>query len=143
MLTRNKVENLLFDFGISPNIKGFRYIVDAVMEYENYKPMMNVYVDVAKKNKDYHTNVERSIRHAFSKLDFQDRRIAEFFGDTKKSNGELIATIHLKLSRDPIENKEQLSKTDIDIIKRLKVFLDSMVREIDKILEESEEQKYE
>lgn len=143
MITRDKVSDLLLSFNIPPNIKGFRYIVDAVMEYENYKPMMNVYVDVAKKNKDYHANIERAIRHAFSKLDFQDKRIADFFGNTKKSNGELIATIYLKLNRgqENTENKKEFTDSDLEIVKRLKVFFASMERELDKILEESEGMK--
>lgn len=136
MITKEKVEDLLFGFGITPNLAGFRYIVDAVTIY-NKQPICNIYIDVAHMNKTTYTSVERAIRHAFSKLNFQDEKVVEFFGNSKRNNGELISTIHLKLSRGT--NEKLPINSDLDVIKRFKDLIRKFEEELDKLLEESGE----
>lgn len=138
MITKENVEDLLFGFGITPNLAGFRYIVDAVTIYDN-QPICHLYRNVAHMNNTNYASVERAIRHAFSKLDFHDEKVVTFFGNQKRNNGELIATIHLKLSRGA--NEKPPIKSDLDVIKRFKDLISKFEEELDKLLEESEEKQ--
>lgn len=100
MITRDKVGDLLFSFGISPSLKGFQYIVDAVLFYEqdNNQPITKIYVDVASKYKTTHVSVEKAMRHAFSKMDRKSEKVIDIFGEYASTNKECIAIIcwHLR-----------------------------------------------
>lgn len=100
MITKDRVGDLLFSVGISPGLKGFQYIIDAVLLYEqdNNQPITNIYVDVASKHKAQPTSVERVIRHAFSKMDRKREKVIDIFGEYASTNKEYIAIIcwHLR-----------------------------------------------
>ena len=72
---RRKIEDKLLELGIKPNLNGFGYICDfieLIIDDEERKfKMMYLYSFVAKKNKTTSTSVERSIRHAISKINFE------------------------------------------------------------------------
>lgn len=69
---RRKIENKLLKLGITPNLKGFVCTCDAV-EYilrNGFCSMQELYTDISnKRNLNGHTNAERLIRHAISKVD--------------------------------------------------------------------------
>lgn len=70
---RENIEKILLKVGIMPNLKGFRYICDAVeMIAHGETATMEIYRSIAQKNNDknYYT-VERAIRHSKSKMDGQ------------------------------------------------------------------------
>lgn len=141
MITRKEVENLLLDFGITPNIKGFHYITEAVMQYAVGKPIGNIYIDVASVYKTNYSSAERAIRHAFTKLNFDDVKVANFFKGCQRNNSGYISTIYLKLSR---EKQTEVSSTSssLDIRDLLEVFY-KFKNDVERLLQESEDKNYE
>ena len=103
MLSREKVEAVLFKMGMPANVKGFGYIVDSVLLLEEDSKIKTTYLyfKVAKQHGTTGQRVERAIRHAIEvawsrgKLDTID----ELFGYTvsngkgKPTNSEFIALI--------------------------------------------------
>ena len=103
MLSREKVEAVLFKMGMPANVKGFGYIVDCVLILEKDSKIKTTYLyfKVAQQNGTTGQRVERAIRHAIEvawsrgKLDTID----ELFGYTvsngkgKPTNSEFIALI--------------------------------------------------
>jgi hypothetical protein len=100
MITKDRVGDLLFSVGISPSLKGFQYIIYAVLLYEQdtTQPITNIYVDVASKHKTTHVSVERAMRHAFSKMDRKSEKVIDIFGEYASTNKEYVAIIcwHLR-----------------------------------------------
>lgn len=100
MIAGDRVGDLLFSVGISPSLKGFQYIIDAVLLYEqdNNQPITNIYVDVASKYKATPTSVERAMRSAFAKMDRKSEKVIDIFGEYASTNKEYVAIIcwHLR-----------------------------------------------
>ena len=67
MLSREKVEAVLFKMGMPANVKGFGYIVDSVLLLEEDSKIKTTYLyfKVAQRNGTTGQRVERAIRHAF------------------------------------------------------------------------------
>ena len=67
MLSREKVEAVLFKMGMPANVKGFGYIVDSVLLLEEDSKIKTTYLyfKVAKQHGTTGQRVERAIRHAF------------------------------------------------------------------------------
>ena len=113
MLSREKVEAVLFKMGMPANVKGFGYIVDSVLLLEEDSKIKTTYLyfKVAQQHGTTGQRVERAIRHAIEvawsrgKLD----TLEALFGYTvsngkgKPTNSEFIAlvadTIRLKSKR--------------------------------------------
>ena len=95
---KNRIIDVLLDLGITPKLKGFNYIVDAVEYMLNYKDcnIMEVYDYLSDKYKV--NNSERNIRHAFSKCDENSLVYKQWFGHAK-TNSERLTTLALKIGR--------------------------------------------
>lgn len=108
-----KVKALLMNLGILANLKGYKYIVDAIILYmkaENPVRMMeDVYLRIAEKFNDKTLRVERSIRHAIENAwygEYDEKLYAQVFGDVTKfkrgkpTNSEFIAIVaeYLKIN---------------------------------------------
>ena len=107
MLSREKVEAVLFKMGMPANVKGFGYIVDGVLLLEEDSKIKTTYLyfKVAKQHGTTGQRVERAIRHAIEvawsrgKVD----TIEELFGYTvsdrkgKPTNSEFIALLADKI----------------------------------------------
>lgn len=67
MLSREKVETVLFKMGMPANVKGFGYIVDCVLILEKDSKIKTTYLyfKVAQQHGTTGQRVERAIRHAF------------------------------------------------------------------------------
>ena len=67
MLSKEKVEAVLFKMGMPANVKGFGYIVDSVLLLEEDSKIKTTYLyfKVAQQNGTTGQRVERAIRHAF------------------------------------------------------------------------------
>lgn len=94
---KDKVVDLLIGFGITPSLKGFYYILDAVevfIDNPNIK-FMDMYEVIAIRHNTEARRVERSIRHAFSKISEYDK--VYYFGDVKYSNTGYISIIAWKI----------------------------------------------
>lgn len=70
MQMRKKVERKLMELGVTPNLMGFNYIceaIDILVDEPNIKTIA-LYALIAKKCKTTSTSVERTIRHAITKV---------------------------------------------------------------------------
>ena len=93
---KDKIGNLLIGWGITPNLKGFYYILDAVevfSENPNIKASDMQEIIAIRHNTESNL-VERSLRHAFSKISEYDK--VNYFGDVKYSNMGYISIIAWK-----------------------------------------------
>jgi hypothetical protein len=66
-MRRQIVGDKLIAANILPNVKGFHYIVDAVLDYNAHTPVMIIYDRAANAHKTTRANVWRSIQHAKEK----------------------------------------------------------------------------
>lgn len=97
-MLEDKVYETLLEFGIKPHLNGFRYIINAVENYEVDIKAMELYNIVARNFETTPKRVERAIRHAFSTMDFKSENVQEFFGK-KFTNIGYISILKWKLSR--------------------------------------------
>ena len=95
---RKTIEDLVLSFGIPPQIKGFKYLCDAIELKMNGKDAIfkEIYITIAEKNEDAVHNVDRAIRHAITKIDVS--AWAKFGAGGLKSS-EVISTFALKIKR--------------------------------------------
>jgi len=70
----HKIKSILYDLSITPEIKGYHYLVEAVTIKEKANKAKNfnesqikIYHDVAEKFNTTASNVERAIRHAIQR----------------------------------------------------------------------------
>lgn len=79
-MLEDRLMQTLIDFGITPGTKGFRYILYATLNFDPDMSAMDMYKMVGERYNATPSNVERAMRHAFSKMDFKSAEIQEFFG---------------------------------------------------------------
>lgn len=101
---RKKIENALFELGITPDLVGFNQICLAVEIISNSKgreiSVCKVYEDVAKELGTIRSRVERGIRHAFSKMDIESEAFIKYFNTDKLTNSALLYTLAYRLRED-------------------------------------------
>ena len=91
-----KLRNTLLSLGITPNLKGFDYIVEMikVIREEKEKTKITVlYEVVGRKSGASGTRVERAIRHAISKVDIE--KWINMGGSYKFKNSGFLYTLEL------------------------------------------------
>ena len=93
---KDRVGYLLISFGVTPALKGFYYILDAVEIVANNQNIktMDMYEIIAIRHNTEACRVDRSLRHAFSKI--SEYHKANYFGDVKYSNMGYISIIAWK-----------------------------------------------
>lgn len=86
MVKRELIEDVLVELGLSPAMKGFRYICDIVelileVDMSDQKAVA-IYDDIAKRNNDNWKNVERAIRYSLTliKNKNSEEKVKAFFG---------------------------------------------------------------
>lgn len=89
------LENRLLSLGVTPNLLGFGYAIDAInyINDSGCKNMTEIYKYVANKNgvKNY-SRIERGIRHAISKVNTEKWKE---LGGIGKSNAEFLHVMAL------------------------------------------------
>ncbi len=103
---KNKAVNALIEMGMPANVKGFQYITDAMVLFEEDKAWRSkltaLYRKIAAMNETTPSRVERAIRHAFSivltsgYLDAVERYLTL----QRTTNGNLLSTFFLRLSQE-------------------------------------------
>lgn len=101
---RKKIENALFELGITPDLVGFNQICSAVEIISNSKgreiAVCEVYENVAKELDTARSRVERGIRHAFTKVDVNSEAFNKYIGINKMTNSALLYTLAYRLKED-------------------------------------------
>lgn len=101
---KKKVEDVLIEMGVYPNLTGFNYICRAVEIISESKGKMKIadglYVDVAKTFGSTNYKVERAIRHAISKMDKDSEAFKEYIGIKDTTNSAVLYTLAVRLKED-------------------------------------------
>lgn len=115
-MNREYVEDVLMKIGIPARVKGFKYIVDAVMllDEEEWKcpKYTALYYSIAKMNNSTASRTERAIRHAFgiARSSRGDYDMAEhYIGFINCENSNSIASLYRMIKKEitEMENKQQ------------------------------------
>lgn len=102
---KNKAINALVEMGMPANIKGFRYIAEAMALFEADEvwgtKMSMLYYKLSMMYNTTPSAVERSIRHAFSiVLNKGDLKVVEKYLTLQSmGNGNLLNTFFVRLSQ--------------------------------------------
>lgn len=103
---KNKAINVLIEMGMPADIKGFQYIVDAMLMFENEEIRTGkttvLYYEIGKKHNATASRVERAIRHAFSiVLTKGNMEVVErYLSVQNTTNGNLLHVLYLRLTQE-------------------------------------------
>lgn len=95
-----KLRNTLLSLGITPNLKGFDYIVEMIKVIREEKEKTKItflYDVVGRKSGTSGTRVERAIRHAVSKVDIP---AWVSMGGSGLKNSEFLYTLELLIREE-------------------------------------------
>lgn len=123
-MNKQKIENVLLKIGIPASLKGFKYIIDAVMIIDEFglrSVTKNLYPDVAKINGTTASRVERAIRHALELT--RSRKgdpevINHYIGFENVQNSNSLSMLHLRIKEEQEIEQENNDKLD-KIIRRI------------------------
>ena len=93
---KDKVGTLLIHLGITPSIKGFYYILDAVDIFANNPSMKakDIFEIIAIRHDTTYARVERALRFAFLKMN--EEKTIEYFGSSDYASMGFISIIAWK-----------------------------------------------
>ena len=122
MLSREKVEAVLFKMGMPANVKGFGYIVDSVLLLEEDSKIKTTYLyfKVAQRNGTTGQRVERAIRHAFDIVrscrgDYDV--VNHYIGFINCANSPSLSMLTIKIKEEEQEIQElEPEKKEEDVI---------------------------
>ena len=103
---KNRAINALIEMGMPADLKGFEYIVDMMVLYqddkERYDGIVNNYCTVAEKRNSTASKVERAIRHAFSVVLSRGNAVAveKYLTFDNTTNGSLLHLLYLRLEQE-------------------------------------------
>ena len=91
---RKKIQDVLLKLGVTPNLKGFDYICDAVemINKEGRLKVTYIYDKIARDNNEKTMRVERAIRHAISHV---NEETWKSIGGAGLRNSEFLYTLEL------------------------------------------------
>lgn len=134
-MNRNKVEDVLFAMGIPANVKGFKYIIDAVEIISRDGCTVSItgvlYPEVADMNHTTPSRVERAIRHAFEIANSNrgDYEVFEkYIGHINTNNGAALTSLYKRIKREE-EEKAEMAKQIVKISPELESMIRNVVRE--------------
>lgn len=104
---KKKTTEVLLEIGVPFNIKGFKYIVDAMCLFEEDKQwkngkLMALYYKIANMNNVSCAIVERSIRYAFEVALQKGKTeiVNKYLVKENATNGNLLRILYFRLSED-------------------------------------------
>ena len=100
---REKIGNILLELGITPELKGFLYIIDMVQMIIDEKcgKITELYNAVGEKNKVNASKIERGIRTAIQiRIDINSEKYKDFMGvaPKKMTNSFFVYTLAYKIN---------------------------------------------
>ena len=139
-MKKEMIERVLIEMGMPVKLKGFRYIVDAVMlldtpEWQNPK-WTALYYKIAVMNQDTPSRVERAIRNAFTTTrnrvaDYE--MIEHYIGFTNCENSNSIVYLYKNIKRDFSEDEcvsFQKQEAEPEILENFNEVTADMIRNI-------------
>ena len=118
MLSREKVEAVLFKMGMPANVKGFGYIVDCVLILEEDSKIKTTYLyfKVAQQNGTTGQRVERAIRHAFDIVrscrgDYDV--VNHYIGFINCANSPSLSMLTMKIREEVPEPKSEKKEENV------------------------------
>ena len=103
---KKKAVNALIEMGMPADIKGFYYIVDAMVLFEDKEwretKTVALYHKIAKLNNTTASRVERAMRHAFQIVITKGEleTVKKYLTLQHTTNGNLLHTFYLKLMQE-------------------------------------------
>ena len=103
---RNKAMNALIEMGMPANIRGFRYIADAMELFEDKTwrdgKIVPLYYQIAKMNDTTYSRVERAIRHAFEIVTTRGNleTVEKYLTLQNSTNSNLLHVFYLRLVQE-------------------------------------------
>lgn len=103
---KNKAINALLEMGMPTNIRGFEYIVDAMILFESEEWRTSkttaLYYGIGKRNKTTAARVERAIRYAFGIVLKRGCKeiIGKYLTMQNPTNSNLLHTFYLRLTQE-------------------------------------------
>jgi len=101
---KNKISLALVDMGLPKNVKGFKYILDAIVVIDSNEDYIynicKLYNKVASEDNSTTKRVERNIKSAFDSIMTKGNLdiVNKYFPvGIKQTNGNLLATLYFKL----------------------------------------------
>ena len=94
-----KIKSILLELGITPNLKGFNCIVEAVgyIMKNNDAKTTDVYEHVANTLGCRAANVERTIRHCVTKADRDSDAWRKYIGIKRANNSTFLFVLAMKM----------------------------------------------
>lgn len=99
---KKKVEEVLIDLGVYPNLSGFNYICKAIdyISKDSGARICTVYSLVANDFNTTSSRVERAIRHALSKADKDSDVYKKYMSVKDTTNSAVLYTMAVRLKED-------------------------------------------
>lgn len=101
---KNKIQKILLKLGITPDLKGFNYIcrmIEIVKADElNKKSVVGIYEEIAEEYETTASCVERSIRHAISKVDKESDAWKKYVGLKDVKNSKVVYTLAINITEE-------------------------------------------
>lgn len=103
---KNKAINALIEMGMPADIKGFHYIADAMLLFEDISfrngKITTLYYKIGQMSDVSPTRVERAIRHAFSIVlkDGAPGYVDKYLTRKHTTNGNLLHVLYLRLTQE-------------------------------------------
>lgn len=103
---KNKAINALIEMGADAGNKGFRYIVDAMILFENDEirngKIMDLYSKIAGMHNTSQSRVERCIRHSFKTIleNGNQGAVEKYFPTQNRTNSNLLHVFYLRLTQE-------------------------------------------
>lgn len=126
-MNRKQVEDTLIRMGMPAAVKGFKYIVDAIMCMDSGEwngSIVGLYESVAEEFNTTATSVERAIRHAFDRVrnngDFE--MVSKYIGFTNEANGNSLNMLYMRIKSEEEpkqETKSEVTTVDEDFIRQI------------------------
>ena len=97
-----KIKNVLIELGITPNLKGFNCIVEAVVYImkNNDVKTTDIYEHVANALGYKVANVERTIRHCVLNADKNSESWRRYIGIKRANNSTFLFVLAMRLEED-------------------------------------------
>lgn len=141
---QNDVVDVLLNIGVPAGVKGFSYICDAMVIFDEdayYRggKICALYEEIAKRRETTASRVERAIRHAFeAAINKGNQEMVEHYLDTiNTQNCNLLRTLYLRLSQEKKRGRgtAECDTDHCELRKQIyQEMMEAFIEEVDRLL---------